>query len=502
MDVVSLFAGIGGFDLGFDHAGFRIVAHVEKDANCRKLLASKWPNAMAFDDVCTVGKHNLPECEVVCGGSPCQGFSVAGLRKGMSDDRSNLASEFVRICDECGPTYVVWENVPGVLSMPDNSFGNFIAALVGADEPFVSPHGGKWKCAGVAVGPKRAIAWRVLDAQWFGVAQRRRRVFLVGVAHGRDGGFPSVDSAAERACQILFECEGLRRNCPPSRETGKVAPTLAASGVGAGRTGNERNEVDFCVECAPALTSSGRGVERAGETRGQDPVVAVPEKVNTLTSRMQGSSGWAPYNETEHLIPEVAWCLQERDAKGPDSDTKPGHLVPCFGIDEEQNAAENLMGCLKARKEGGGFEAAVAFHDVAGTLKDRGGNHAGNGAEEADRIVGCREVAQAITQNYGKQPDNSDTAKGPNLISLSVDQYNGALSDAQPTLGSNCGMSTGRNGVMAQMSVRRLTPTECERLQGFPDGWTAGFADSTRYKMLGNAVCRNVGEWLAFRISK
>jgi len=296
--VISLFAGIGGFDLGFQRAGFEIVAHVERDAKCRELLADKWPNAVALDDVCTAGAHNLPPCDVVTFGFPCQDLSVAGKRAGLSGGRSGLFYEATRIINELKPAFCIWENVPGLLSSDRGR--DFWRVLRQMDE--IGYHG----------------AWRTLDAQWFGVAQRRRRVF---------GLFSRLDSGAERCAQVLSIGESLRGHPAPRRETGKVAPCLAASGAGAGRTGNERTELDFCIE--------------------------------------------------QSVMPTL------RDG---------------------------------------------ASQDGRGTERNTGLAHVG-------------------------------------------------------------------------MAVRRLTPTECERLQGFPDGWTAGFADSTRYKMLGNAVCVNVSEWIAKRMA-
>ena len=432
MDVVSLFAGIGGFDLGFDHAGFRIVGHVERDANCRKLLAEKWPDAVALDDVCTAGAHNLPPCDVVTFGFPCQDLSVAGKRAGLAGGRSGLFYEATRIIDELKPAYCLFENVPGLLSSDGGM--DFWRVLRQMDE--IGYHG----------------AWRTLDAQWFGVAQRRRRVF---------GLFSLLDSGAERCAQVLSLGESLRGHPAPSREAGKVAPCLAASGVGAGRTGNERNEVDFCIEQATI------------------PLQEVGKRTGISTDDKRAGIGI-----------------------GNESD-------PMFTLQAGAQHGLAVAGTLAGA--GGGNGLSVAFHDVAGTLKDRGGNHAGNGAEEADRIVGCRDVAQAITQNYGKQPDNSDTALGPNVVgcveirgrddgrTLEA-RYDGTANALRTPNGGRDGMGVG--AVHAAMSVRRLTPTECERLQGFPDGWTAGFSDSTRYKMLGNAVCVKVSEWIAMRLAK
>ncbi|WP_461521915.1 DNA cytosine methyltransferase [Porticoccus sp.] len=163
--------------------------------------------------------------DVLVGGTPCQAFSIAGLRKSLDDDRGQLSLEYIKIADaidaqrrsngkpEC---ITVWENVPGVLSTKDNAFGCFLAGLAGEVEP-LQPAGKRWSNAGCVFGPQRAIAWRVLDAQYFGVAQRRRRVFVV--ASARDG----FDPAA-----VLFEREGVRRDTAPRREAGEEAARAVA----------------------------------------------------------------------------------------------------------------------------------------------------------------------------------------------------------------------------------------------------------------------------------
>jgi len=164
--------------------------------------------------------------DVLVGGTPCQAFSIAGLRQSLDDARGQLTLSFVDLAnaidtvrhvrgdDEC---VIVWENVPGVLSTKDNAFGCFLGALAGEDSPLQSP-GGKWPNAGCVYGPQRRLAWRVLDAQYFGVAQRRRRVFVV--ASARNGFDPT---------EVLFEFDGVRRDTPPSREARQdVAGTLSS----------------------------------------------------------------------------------------------------------------------------------------------------------------------------------------------------------------------------------------------------------------------------------
>lgn len=241
MTIGTLCSGIGGIDLGFEKAGFECKFVVEIDKNCQNILRRHFPHAQLLSDMTECGAHNLPKVDVLCGGTPCQGFSVAGLRGSLADDRSNLCLQFVRIANELEPAIIVWENVVGCLSTKDNAFGCFLAALVGADAPLVPPRtihrwnrdkdGNEyfsWPNAGVVAGPKRTAAWRVCDSQYFGVAQRRERVFVV------------ADSLGGCSPQILFESEGARRNSAPSREQGqRVTGTISVRTEGGGGLGTD-----------------------------------------------------------------------------------------------------------------------------------------------------------------------------------------------------------------------------------------------------------------------
>lgn len=241
MKAISLFSGAGGFEIGFQRAGIETVLQAERDPWALEVLARHWPQTERVDDVRAVGGNRVRTgIGIVYGGFPCQDLSVAGKRAGLGGDRSGLWFEFHRVLSELRPRWAVIENVPGLLS--SNQGRDFAVILDGLDE------------FGFAVG------WAVLDAQHFGVPQRRRRVFIVAGPSRR---------AVE---QVLSLCEG----CGGNPETGGTAGEGAA--------------------VAPALRASGFGSERVGDTRGQDPL--------------------------------IAWALQERDAKGPDSSTKEGHLLP------------------------------------------------------------------------------------------------------------------------------------------------------------------------------
>uniref|UniRef100_UPI0030DA74BA DNA cytosine methyltransferase n=1 Tax=Pseudomonas sp. JAI120 TaxID=2723063 RepID=UPI0030DA74BA len=198
------------------------------------VLAHHYPNVPNHGDMTKLAAlvlaGKIPAPDVLVGGTPCQAFSVAGMREGLTDPRGALTIKYVELADAVDyvragqrkpASVIVWENVPGVLSDKGNAFGCFLGALAGEDCE-LQPPGKKWQDAGCVYGPKRTIAWRVLDAQYFGLAQRRRRVFVV--ASARDGFDPT---------EVLFEREGTRRDSPPGWPA-KLAlhPTLTAQGGG------------------------------------------------------------------------------------------------------------------------------------------------------------------------------------------------------------------------------------------------------------------------------
>ncbi len=225
-------ATVAWHDIGFEPAWF---AEIERFP-CA-LLKHHYPNVRNLGDMTTIAKriraYEIDAPDVLVGGTPCQAFSVAGLRGGLTDARGQLTLSYVDLLNAIDesrdtPTIAVWENVPGVLSSKDNAFGCFLGALAGETDA-LKPTGGKWSNAGMVFGPQRSIAWRILDAQYFGVAQRRRRVFVVASAR------KDINPAA-----ILFEFDSVRRDTPPSREAGKLHDTVLCL-QGAGRTSQNAN---------------------------------------------------------------------------------------------------------------------------------------------------------------------------------------------------------------------------------------------------------------------
>jgi site-specific DNA-cytosine methylase len=230
----SACSGIEAATLAWKPLGMRATWFAEIEAFPSAVLAHHYPNTPNFGDMTKLGAQvlagKIAAPDVLVGGTPCQAFSVAGIRQGLFDPRGALTIKYVELADATDyvragsrkpPCVIVWENVPGVLSDKGNAFGCFLGALAGEDCE-LQPSGKKWPDAGCVYGPKRTIAWRVLDAQYFGLAQRRRRVFVVASARG---GFDPTE--------VLFEREGVRRDSPPGRPAEfALHPTLTAKGGG------------------------------------------------------------------------------------------------------------------------------------------------------------------------------------------------------------------------------------------------------------------------------
>ena len=236
----SVCSGIEAAYVAWEPLGFSPAWLSEIEPFPCAVLQHRLPGVTNLGDMCAIedliesGAVEAPD--IFCGGTPCQAFSFAGKRRSLEDKRGALSLVFCEIADaidrkrkELGlpPTVVFWENVPGVLNTKDNAFGCFLGKLVGADFPLASGTG-RWPSAGFASGPSRIAAWRVLDAQYFGVPQRRRRVFVVSSASG--GGLDPR--------KVLFERPGVRRDSAKSTESGEGVAAFAESSFGTFRATN------------------------------------------------------------------------------------------------------------------------------------------------------------------------------------------------------------------------------------------------------------------------
>lgn len=412
MKFLSLFSGIGGFDLAFERSGMECDSVCEIDKAAQMILTRHFPKAKLFDDVRKVGiaTHERKSIDVICGGFPCQDVSVAGKRAGIAGERSGLWFEFARIIDELEPRWVVIENVPGLLS---SNKGKDFAVIV------------QWLA-------KRGygVTWRVLDSQYFGVPQRRRRVFIVG-------SFGNGSSA-----EVLFESEGGTGNTPPSRETGKnVAFTLRANPSHSGNKGDGGINTTLV---APTLSASAGGLNRPA---GQG-------------------------NELDFLIPSIV--EQNNFVSTPDM------------ISLRANPAQPLI-CFDANQN-----LRDVCEDVAPTLLHSGDGKKAHGAYSKLSVAG---TLQSHSKKHGHAMTTQQAAENNQLVwdskQITSKEHGSKPSEISQPLNTLAGMMVG---------VRRLTPVECERLQGFPDGWTDGQSDSARYRQLGNAVSRPVVEWIGKRM--
>lgn len=387
------------------------------------MLEHHWPGVPVHTDLAELDPADLAPVDVLVGGTPCQNFSQAGNRLGLDGEKSSLFHHYVRIRDAIQPIYAVWENVVGALS---TNGGRDFAAVLGAfvGSPVTVPGDG-WRGAGVAVGDGGWAVWRILDAQWFGVAQRRRRVIVVS------------STRTEPRPEILLESEGVRWNPPARGESRSRVAVDARAGVADGSpeggaiarcltTSAQRIDADTETFVVGTLMAHDSGGWRIGaDDAAANHIVAVPATSPTLTSGGHDSSEDGTNRHT--LVAQVAATLTS-------GSSNPGASAP--GRRQEDDV--NLV--------------PVAFAE----------NQRGELVES--------DVAKSLTVGGGKPGQ---------------------------------GYAAVREGV----NVRRLTPMEYERLQGFPDGWTIDpdmglkTPDSRRYAACGDAVAVPVAKWIAERIA-
>nr|WP_186378526.1 MT-A70 family methyltransferase [Yersinia rochesterensis] len=487
----SVCSGIEAASLAWESLGWVPAWFSEIEPFPSAVLAHHWPATTNLGDMTKIaelvrsGKVEAPG--ILVGGTPCQAFSVAGLRNGLADTRGQLTLSYVELADaiddtrrQCGEkeSIIVWENVPGVLSSKDNAFGCFLAALAGEDEPLV-PSGKKWTNAGYVSGPKRAIAWIIKDAQYFGVAQRRRRVFVV--ASARDDINPA---------EILFEFDGLRRDSAPSREAGKAVAALTASGVGT--CGADDNQAQ-----------AGHLISSKFDENG------LPHTVGTLCSDTHPGAYTGQDAYTGRIVPQVF------------SSTGAGYWAAGCGV-------------LRARPQVSHEHLAVLFPKKQEIM---GGQHpnAGFGVDV------CPTLTEAMGMGGGHIPITHSALSCLTPWDSQEKRIHDVANGVYPTLSSRCSGGGTVDGYIAyspqyaQMAVRRLTPRECERLQGMPDDHTlipygrairpekldkdyakyqmrggraktfeeccAAASDGPRYKAIGNSMAVNVMHWLGQRIA-
>ncbi len=285
---LELFAGAGGMSLGLETAGWRCVAHAEIEPHARAVLRHHWPDVPLYGDVTELDGTQFRGVTMVTGGSPCQDLSIAGKRAGMTEGsgtRSSLFFEQVRIWNESEAPYILWENVYGAFSSnAGRDFAAVLSALVGATVPVPSDG---WVRAGVVAGPAGVAAWRTLDAQYFGVPQRRRRVFVLGV---RGGG---VDPA-----EVLSLAESLSGHLAASGEAREGV--AADAGAGAAITFDARGNGDGDVVNTMAGDHQNRVTDYTALVVRD--IIGVPRRLTPV--ECERLMGW-PDQHTAHGITEA-----------------------------------------------------------------------------------------------------------------------------------------------------------------------------------------------------
>jgi len=386
----SVCSGIEAASVAWHPLGWRAAFVSEIDPFPCAVLAQHYPDVPNLGDMTKFQEWPDYAIDVLVGGTPCQSFSVAGLRKGLADPRGNLMLTYLAIAARYRPAWLVWENVPGVLSSNDGrDFGSLLGGLAELGYGF---------------------AYRVLDAQYFGLAQRRKRVFVVGCL-----------GDWRRAAAVLFERESLSGHPAPNRKARQVAPTIPARSLGVGGLGTDFDcDGGLIADVAPTIGGVSNGGGANGSGRDVDSV------------------------ESLICAHEIARCVATREGSSHDYTSM----------------------------------TIVAFHnrqdpDVSGDVT--------HPLSAQDNSMGI-----AFTQNQRDEVRQMDVA--------------GALA-SEPGMKQQTYAKVG-------MQVRRLTPRECERLQGFPDDYTLiqyrnkPAADGPRYKALGNSMAVPCMHWIGKRIQR
>jgi len=510
MKYLSVCSGIEAATCAWHHMGWQPVAFSEIEKFPSAVLAHHYPSVPNWGDMTKFKEWPDANIDVLVGGTPCQSFSVAGLRKGLDDPRGNLMLTFGSIAQRYRPQWLVWENVPGVLSSNGGrDFGSFLGMLGQLGYGF---------------------AYRVLDAQYFGVAQRRRRVFVVG--HLGDW---------HRAAAVLFERHSLSGHSAPSRQARKGTASSAASGTRAG---------GWPAEVSPTLNAcfgSKQGQENQHINGGAGMFVPVAFDAFNQADTGDLSKTVAARNDqdTASLVSGCWWdggdiaatlTTKSDDQRMPDKANAQLVMQPaltfkvrgdCEGggkgyLGQDEQAFTNattqdqwlaqpvaIQGTVIGRSEtagpqGSGADAsgamftltktdvhAVAFGgDIARSLTAR---H--DSSPCADRGMDVVAVAQPVPYDFFQ-------------ITAPVNKQNRKPGDPCHTLArDNAAHAT----IVQTMQVRRLTPVECERLQGFPDGYTdipwrnkpaSECPDGPRYKALGNSMAVPVMRYIGERINE
>ena len=535
----SLFDGIGGFPYAASFYGIRPLWASEIIPECISVTQKHFPEMEHVGDITKLHGGKLPPVDIITFGSPCQDLSVAsGKRLGLAGERSGLFLEAIRIIREMQeatngeyPKFALWENVPGALSSSSRrDFKAVLEAFTDAEVPM--PGSGRWANAGMVRGRGADLAWCVYDAQYFGTAQRRRRIFLI------------ADFRGQRSGEILFVPKSLSGYFAAGGTPRQGPAAYAQSGAGTAGAGDVIPAISMRIRCG--WEGGGKGpllqIEKSGTlATGNDQYLFAPKDAVEILNDQGGDSlcvekgGVSPTlrSQTHGNLPITAYAIQgsmigRADGNGPQGD----------GINENVSFTLNTIDrhavCMATGQTNAeimteksptlvaGHEQPIVTHpQIAGTLCASGAGlsrPAGQG-NELDFCVmsaGFKHKAGSQSGSIGFQEETAPTLlAGQQSAVMKACLIGGAAVMEAQTAAVDCrnlretdevsgtllakaasgGYSLNyQNPVRTGLCVRRLTPTEAERLQGYPDGWTEAGADGSpisdtkRYQMLGNSI--------------
>lgn len=448
MKMGSLFSGSGGFELAGEHAGIRTVWESEIEPLPMRVTQVRFPDAQQLGDISRINGALLEPVDIVAGGSPCQDMSVAGNRAGLDGTQSVLFREYVRIVKEMRlehgkPRFMVWENVLGAFSSnKGEDFRCVLTEIIRIAEDGVSvprPSGGKWKPAGGIMGDGYSVAWRVLDAQYWGVPQRRKRIYLV------------ADFAGGCAGEILFERKSLFRDTAQGREAGEETPRDTA-----GCTGMSGGVVCYDIGDRRRVATPNENIMGTGGNNVPIIIKNIPKAYGICSMESNAMKSGNP--DSGFYEAETSRTI---DCRGGNPVCNQGGMVIL-----DKSPAYAIQGNMIGRADKNGPNGKGVNKDVSFTLTalDR---HGVAYAIGRDNVTAWEEKAQTLTAGelpggvmHTVFPDKSGT------LTAKMSKGNGG------SVGDEC-----YNLVAVDYIVRRLTPLECGRLQGFPDDWVDGVSD-------------------------
>ena len=480
----SLFDGLGGWQLAALHNGVRPAWSSEIEAFPMAVTKKHFPDTLQLGDINRLNGAEIPPVDIICAGSPCQGLSISGKKKGLNDERSGLFRQAINIVREMRnstngefPKFFIWENVPGAFSTNDrHDFKAVLQEITETEIPM--PASGRWAEAGMVRSRKCDVAWRVLDAQYWGVPQRRKRIFLVA----------DFRNQQSRNTEVLFEPESL----PGDIESGGKEGQGAATGV--------ENDIRATSSFEPGITArEGRKLSREVSTTlrenmgdNQTAVLTASfqetDTARTLdTSTLNPDSNHGsvavidkPYSVNENMHGDV--YLQEKTWSLTTGGGKPGQGYPCTMQPQQQ--VYSIAGNIIDRQLKNGANGKGVSKDISYTLNT------------VDRHAVTDKEQYAV--DFGRTADRI--------------QMNATQSTTLLGLGGGGGAKTGlyhlKNKGGIKYIVRRLTPVEAERLQGLPDNFTnvecngKPASDSARYKAIGNGMAQPCADFVLGQVAK